>query len=94
MFIVMVVGNPAEATRFLDNLQVQYQDIIWMANDPKFYENTDLFVSCGYEPYPPKGRRSITWSGDDVETVERIYKTLGLRQCSTSSGCSSVSSPV
>jgi hypothetical protein len=93
MFIVMVVGNPAEATRFLDNLQVQYQDIIWLANDPKFYENVDLFVSCGYEPYPPKGARSITWSGDDAETLERIYKTLGLRQCSTSSGCSLVSSP-
>jgi hypothetical protein len=76
MFIVMVVGDPEKAARFLDNLQVQYQDIIWMANDPKFYENVDLFVSCGYEPYPPKGARSITWSGDDAETIVRVYKTL------------------
>ena len=87
----MVVGDPEKAARFLDNLQSQYNNVIWMENDPKFYENTDLFVSCGYEPYPPKGARSITWSGDDVETIQRIYKTLGLRQCSTSSGCSSVS---
>ena len=72
----MVVGDPAKAARFLDNLQIQYQDIIWMAHDPIFYENTDLFVSCGYEPYPPKGARSITWSGDDAETIARIYKTL------------------
>jgi hypothetical protein len=93
MFIVMVVGDPPKAAVFIDNLQSQYHDLIWMANDPKFYENTDLFVSCGYEPYPPKGARSITWSGDDAETLERIYKTLGLRQCSTSSGCLLVSSP-
>ena len=93
MFIVMIVGNPKEAARFFDNLQQQNDDLIWMENDPKFYENTDLFVSCGGLPYPPKGARSITWSGDDGETVERIYKTLGLRQCSTSSGCLWVSSP-
>lgn len=89
----MVVGNPKEAARFLDNLQNQYTDLVWMDHDPKFYENVDLFVSCGYEPYPPKGARSITWSGDDAETLERIYKTLGLRQCSTSCGCLLVSSP-
>jgi hypothetical protein len=93
MFIVMVVGNPNQSGRFLKKYQEQYDDLIWMANDPKFYENVDLFVSCGYEPYPPKGARSITWSGDDAETLERIYKTLGLRQCSTSSGCLLVSSP-
>jgi len=90
----MVVGDPIHAARFIDNLQQQYTDLIWMEEDPKFYENTDLFVSCGGVPYPPKGARSITWSGDDVETIERVYKTLGLRQCSTSSGCSSGSSPV
>ena len=76
MFIVMVVGEPQKAALFLDNLQIQYQDFIWMEDDPKFYENTDLFVSCGGLPYPPKGARSITWSGDDAETVQRIYKTL------------------
>ena len=76
MFIVMVVGEPQKATKFLDNLQEQYQDFIWMEHDPEFHEHTDLYVSCGYEPYPPKGRRSITWSGDDSETIERIYKTL------------------
>ena len=86
----MIVGDPIQAEKFLDNLQSQYYDLIWMKNDPKFYENVDLYVSCGGLPYPPKGARSITWSGDDVETLERIYKTLGLRQCSTSSGCSLV----
>jgi len=91
MFIVMLVGDPTHATRFLDNLQQQYQDVIWLEDTPELYENTDLFVSCGGEPYPPEKARSITWSGDDVETIQRIYKTLGLRQCSTSSGCSSVS---
>ena len=89
----MVVGDPAKAAGFLDNLQIQYQDMIWMANNPTFYENVDLFVSCGGMPYPPKGSRNITWSGDDSETIGRIYKTLGLKQCSTSSGCSLVSSP-
>jgi hypothetical protein len=90
----MVVGDTVQAERFIDNLQQQYTDVVWMEEDPKFYENADLFVSCGGVPYPPKGARSITWSGDHVETIQRVYKTLGLRQCSTSSGCSSVSSPV
>jgi hypothetical protein len=76
MFVVMVVGDAAKAAGFLNNLQIQHQDIIWMTHDPKFYENTDLFVSCGGMPYPPKDSRSITWSGDDSETIERIYKTL------------------
>jgi hypothetical protein len=76
MFIVMGVGDPTQAARFLDNLQSQYHDVIWMEDTPKFYENVDLFVSCGGVPYPPKGKRSITWSGDDAETIERIYKTL------------------
>jgi len=76
MFVVMVVGDAAKAAGFLNNLQTQYHDLIWMAHDPNFYENTDLFVSCGGMPYPPKGARSITWSGDDSETIERIYKTL------------------
>ena len=83
----MVVGDPEKAAGFLDNLQIQYRDIIWMEDTPKFYENTNLFVTCGGIPYPPNGARSITWSGDDADTVERIYKTLGLRQCSTSYGC-------
>jgi hypothetical protein len=76
MFVVMIVGNPLEAGRFLDNLQNQHTDVIWLENRPELYENTDLFVSCGYEPYPPKGARSITWSGDDAETIERVYKSL------------------
>jgi hypothetical protein len=76
MFVVMLVGNPLEATRFLNNLQQQYNDMIWMEHNPDFYENVDLFVSCGGLPYPPKNSRSITWSGNDAETIERIYNTL------------------
>ena len=85
----MLMGNPKEADRFLDSLQDTYDGVIWLENTPELYENTDLFVSCGGEPYIPKNARSITWSGDDAETIARVYKTLGLRQCSTSSGCSS-----
>jgi hypothetical protein len=76
MFVVMLVGNPLEASRFLDNLQDQHSQILWLVDTPIIYENTDLFVSCGGLPYPPKDSRSITWSGDDAETIERVYKSL------------------
>jgi len=77
MFIVMLVGGN-EALRFFAELGNLHEDIIFLPDDKKFYEDVDLFVCFGGEmsetiKHP---RRLITWSGSDQETMDRIYKLL------------------
>jgi hypothetical protein len=43
-----------------------------------FYYIADVFVNFGGLTNIPKGKLTITWSGDNQETIQRIYKTLGL----------------
>ena len=46
------------------------------------FSNTDLIINCGGWSYtmipgiPRKDIKIITWSGDDLETVERILREL------------------
>jgi hypothetical protein len=52
--------------------------IVWANDRRSFYYIADLFVHFGGSIKIPQGKRFITWSGDNQETVRRVYKTLGL----------------
>jgi hypothetical protein len=80
MFIVMLVGGN-EAGRFFTELENLHNDVIFLPDDEQFYDNTDLFVCFG-GPMSEKIKypmHLITWSGDDQETLERVFKTLGVK---------------
>jgi len=77
MFIVMLVGGN-EALRFFAELKNMHKEIIFLPDDEQFYEDVDLFV-CFSSDISPKIRspkRLITWSGDDQETLDRVYRLL------------------
>lgn len=76
MFIVMLVGGP-EAFRFFAEVQDVNPCLILLIDEVEFYHKTDLFVYFGGEMTPGLGP-TITWSGDDQETLGRIHERLGL----------------
>ena len=79
MFIVMLVGGN-EALRFFAQLKALHKEVIFLPDEEQFYENTDLFLCFG-GPMSPLIRSPapmMTWSGDDQETLHRVYKTLGV----------------
>ena len=79
MFIVMLVGGN-EAGRFFAELKHLHEEVIFMPDDEEFYDNVDLFV-CFSGDLSPRIRPPLpimTWSGDDQETLDRVYKRLGL----------------
>ena len=80
MFIVMLVGGN-EAGRFFTQLENIHKDVIFFPDDEQFYENTDLFVCFGGQMSEKikDPMHLITWSGDDQETLERVFKTLGVK---------------
>ena len=77
MYIVMLVGGN-EAGRFFAELKTLHDQVIFMTDDEEFYDHADLFVCFG-GPMSPRihpPMPMMTWSGDDQETLQRLYKTL------------------
>jgi len=79
MIVVLVGGYPNQRDEFYKNvLELGEEDIVWVNDNRMFYYIADLFVNFGGITNIPKGKLTITWSGDNQETIQRIYKTLGL----------------
>lgn len=79
MFVVLVGGYVNQRERFFEEMADAHDDrIVWINDKRSFYYIADLFVNLGGIVDIPKGKKVITWSGDNMETCERVYKTLGL----------------
>lgn len=79
MFIVMLVGGN-EAGRFFAELKQLHDEVIFMPDDEEFYDDVDLFVcfSGDLSPRIRPPRPIMTWCGNDLDTLDRVYKRLGL----------------
>lgn len=79
MFVVLVGGYSRQREEFFNEVNSSGSDaILWINDRRTFYYIADLFVNFGGQVNIPAGKPSVTWSGDNQETIERIYKTLGL----------------
>jgi len=78
MFVVLVGGYPNHRERFYDEMDKHDPRIVWINDKRSFYYIADLFVNFGEGANIPMVKKSITWSGNNTETLQRIYKTLGL----------------
>ena len=79
MFVVLVGGYTQQRERFYDETAGLLCDrIVWVNDRSAFYYIADIFVNFGGIINIPKGKLTITWSGDNQETIQRVYKTLGL----------------
>jgi hypothetical protein len=78
MFVVLVGGYTNQRDRFYDEMDKYDQQIVWINDKRSFYYIADLFVNFGEGASIPLGKKTITWSGNNTETLQRIYKTLGL----------------
>jgi hypothetical protein len=79
MFVVLVGGYPNQRAEFMQIVEaIDDERIVWVDNQKSFYYIADLFVYFGGLAPTPAGKLVITWSGDDLETIHRVYKTLGL----------------
>lgn len=80
MFVVLVGGNINQRHKFYEEVMTSWvlPHIVWVNDRRSFYYIADLFVYFGGQLKIPEGKRFITWSGDNQETVRRVYKTLGL----------------
>ena len=79
MFVVMLVGGN-EAGRFFAEIKELHDEVIFMPDDEEFYEDVDVFLCFGGKMSPRirPPMPIMTWSGDDVETLTRVYKRFGL----------------
>ena len=80
MFVVLVGGNPQQRDAFYEQVMTSWAlpHVIWVNDRRSFNYIADLFVYFGGQATIPAGKKSITWSGDNQETIQRVYKTLGL----------------
>jgi hypothetical protein len=79
MFVVLVGGYTHHREAFYDETADLLGDkIVWVNDRSAFYYVADLFVNFGGIINIPKEKKVITWSGDNQETIARVYKTLGL----------------
>lgn len=79
MFVVLVGGYPNQRAEFMQMVEaIDDERIVWVDNQKSFYYIADLFVYFGGLAPTPAGKLIITWSGDHLETLHRVYKTLGL----------------
>lgn len=78
MFVVLVGGYPNQRDRFYDEMDKNDPRVIWINDRRSFFYIADLFVNFGEGANIPIGKTSITWSGNNAETLQRVYKTLGL----------------
>jgi len=79
MFVVLVGGYPHQRGEFMKMVEAIDDDrIVWTDNKTSFFYIANLFVYFGGPVSIPTGKLMITWSGDNLETLHRVYKTLGL----------------
>jgi len=78
MFVVLVGGYVNQRDRFFEEMDANYQHVVWINDRRQFYYIADLFVNFGEGANIPMGKKSITWSGNNQETIALVYKTLGL----------------
>ena len=79
MFVVLVGGYDHQRDEFhRDVLNMADETIVWINHSRTFNYIADLFVNFGGITNIPKDKLVITWSGDNQETIQRVYKTLGL----------------
>lgn len=79
MFVVLVGGYPHQRAEFMEMTgAIDDNRIVWVDDKKSFYYIADLFVYFGGPFSTPSGKLMITWSGDHLETLHRVYKTLGV----------------
>jgi hypothetical protein len=79
MFVILVGGCPNQRGEFMKIAEgVNDDSILWINDRKSFYYIGNLFVDFGGSTVIPHGKPSITWSGHHHETLERVYKTLGV----------------
>jgi hypothetical protein len=79
MFVVLVGGYPNQRAEFMEMVKPIDDDrIVWVDDKKSFYYIANLFVYFGGPISTPSGKLVITWSGDHLETIHRVYKTLGV----------------
>lgn len=79
MFVVLLGGYPNHRTEFMEIVEaINDERIVWVNDKKSFYYIANLFVYFGGPISIPPGKLMITWSGDHLETLHRVYKTLGL----------------
>ena len=79
MFVVLVGGYPNHRADFMKIVEaINDERIVWVDDKKSFYYIANLFVYFGGPISIPPGKLMITWSGDHLETIHRVYKTLGL----------------
>ena len=77
--MVLVGGYPNQRAEFMQMTEAIDDDrIVWVDDKKSFYYIARLFVYFGGSISTPPGKLVITWSGDHLETLHRVYKTLGL----------------
>lgn len=79
MFVVLVGGYTNQRDAFYNETAgLSCDKIVWVNDRTAFYYIADLFVHFGGIINIPREKTVITWSGDNQETIDRVYKTLGL----------------
>jgi hypothetical protein len=79
MFVVLVGGYPNQRAEFMQMVEsINDERIVWVDDKKSFYYIASLFVHFGGPISTPSRKLMITWSGDHLETIHRVYKTLGL----------------
>lgn len=74
--IVLLLGDTnGSRQRFFTRVKKEYPDIMWTEDRMFLYHNT-LIVNFGGVTFIPRDARTLTWSGDDDETLERIFKSI------------------
>ena len=79
VYVVVLSGDPGSTAQFYHKVKnLPWNNILWINNDRFAYPAANLFVMFGGRWDIPHLTPFITWSGDDEETIERVYKTLRL----------------
>ena len=77
MFVVLVGGYAHQRAEFMEMAgAIDDNRIVWVDDKKSFYYIADLFVYFGGQISLPAEKLMITWSGDHLETLHRVYKTL------------------
>jgi len=77
--VVLVGGYPDQRAEFMEIVRdIVDERIVWVDDKKSFYYIAHLFVYFGGPISTPSGKLVLTWSGDHLETLHRVYKTLGV----------------
>lgn len=74
--IVLLLGDTnGGKSRFLSYVKEMYPEIMWTEDRMFLYHNA-LIVNFGGSVFIPPNANTLTWSGDDDETLDRIFKRI------------------